>query len=537
MYKVMLVDDDYPVLEFLSEAIVWEDFGCTLQGCYENGAIALERALKEMPDILITDIGMPKMNGLDLIGKLKAEKPNLQVAILSCHSEFHYAQQAMKLNVQDYLLKDALDTSALEKLLLQFKQSLEQQEQVQLHQHQLQNMVDRNQELHKEKFIRNTMHQPIIDPHDWLVEAKAFGLAMEGMACMPIMGFIDGYHLVKQRFQSDDILRFAIYNVIGEVTRSTGSPVAHFAYGTKESFFLYPFHPTLKVNPLDEAARHMKEIQTALRKYLKISISFIIGNNCYQPDELKTNLNDLLSSTIQRFYQEEGTIKKKQMLIDHKLDAFSWYDQASNEFREMMVKKEADMVMPTVKYWMAFLKEHRFPPETVKDWVLKLMLDLKLKLQSLQYFRPRSTVDILHKEILEMDSLLEMENWITQFLQTAIKLAREIDGKSKRTEVMEACHYVSLHLEKRISLEEVADHLFLNSSYFSRLFKKETGETFIEYVTRMKMSRAKELLDQTSLSVGKICETLGYDNQSYFIKIFKSAVGVTPLEYKGQKKG
>lgn len=77
----------------------------------------------------------------------------------------------------------------------------------------------------------------------------------------------------------------------------------------------------------------------------------------------------------------------------------------------------------------------------------------------------------------------------------------------------------------------------MNPSYFSRLFKKEMGETFIEYVIRMKMHRAKELLDQTGSPVGKICETLGYDNQSYFIKLFKSCTGVTPVEYRrGQKR-
>jgi two-component system response regulator YesN len=535
MYKVLLVDDDYPVLEFLSGAIQWEAFGLQLLGCCENGAIALEQAKAEMPDILITDIGMPKMNGIELIGLLKEQKANLRVAILSCHSEFHYAQQAMKLNVQDYVLKDTLDPVDLEKLLLQFKESLDQEEQVQAHQHQLQHMVDRNKELLKEKFIRRMLQQPIMDPRDWLVEARAFQMDMEGKACLPILGFIDGYRLAKQRFMSDDILRFAMDNVIGEVSEKDQAPAVHFAYGIKESFFLYPFQDTLKVNSFDDAAVRMKAIQAALRKYLKISMSFIIGDICHSPDELKLALKGLLSSAVQRFYVDEGSITKQRVFINGNMDLFSWYDQASTEFREMMIEKKADRIDPTVRHWMEFLKEHAFPPEKVKDWVLKLLLDLKLKLQSLQYFRSTYAVDSLHKEILEIDSLVELEHWLIEHFQSIITLAGEIGEQSKRTEVVEACHYVSLHLDKRISLEEVADHLFLNSSYFSRLFKKETGETFIEYVTRMKMSRAKELLDQTSHPVGKICEMLGYDNQSYFIKIFKASVGVTPVEYRGQK--
>ncbi|MCR8633991.1 response regulator transcription factor [Paenibacillus radicis (ex Xue et al. 2023)] len=535
MYNVMLVDDDYPVLQLLSETINWEAYGLQLQGCYENGAVALEHATIQMPDILITDIGMPLMNGIELIGLLKEQKPNLRVAILSCHSEFHYAQQAMKLNVQEYVLKDTLDPADLEKLLLQFKVSLDQEEQVQAHQHQLQHMVDRNKELLKEKFIRRMMQQPIIDPQDWLLEAKAFNLDMEGKACLPILGFVDEYRLAKHRFMSDDILRFAMDNVISEVCARYDTPEVHFAYGIKESFFLYPYHATLKINPFDTAIIQIKAIQDALLKYLKISMSFIIGDICYRPDEIKLALNGLLSSTVQRFYVDEGSITKQRPFIDGDIDLFSWYDQASKEFREMMIEKKADRIIPTVKHWMEFLKEHSFPPEKVKDWVLKLLLDLKLKLQSLQYFRSTYAVESLHKEILDIDSLVELEHWLIEHFQSVIALAGEIWEQSKRTEVVQACHYVSLHLDKRISLEEVADHLFLNSSYFSRLFKKETGETFIEYVTRMKMIRAKELLDQTSHPVGKICEMLGYDNQSYFIKIFKASEGVTPVEYRGQK--
>ncbi|MBE1442048.1 response regulator transcription factor [Paenibacillus sp. OAS669] len=535
MYKVMLVDDDYPVLEFLSETIAWDEFGLKLQGCYENGAVALEQAELGMPDILITDIGMPKMNGLELIGKLKERKPNLRVAILSCHDEFYYAQQAVKLNVQDYVLKDTLDPADLEKLLQQFKTSLDQEERVQTHQHQLQHMVDRNKELLKEKFIRRTLQQPILDPQDWLEEARSLELSLKGMACLPIIGYIDAYRTAKQRFMSDDILRFAIDNVIDEVSGRETQPAVHFAYGTRESFFLFPFQSTLKVNPFDEAAIRMKGIQDALRKFLKISMSFIIGDISHSPEEIKAALIQLRSSSVQRFYMEEGSIAKKKTLSQGNIDLFSWYDQASTELKEMILEKNTDTIVPTVRHWMEFLKEHAFEPEKVKDWVLKLLLDLKLKLQSLQYFRSTYEVDVLHKEILEIDSLFELEQWLVEHFQSVIALAVDIGDQRKRSEVVQACHYVSLHLDKRISLEEVADHLFLNSSYFSRLFKKETGETFIEYVTRMKMNRAKELLDQTNHPVGKICEMLGYDNQSYFIKIFKNSVGVTPMEYRGQK--
>uniref|UniRef100_UPI000595322F helix-turn-helix domain-containing protein n=1 Tax=Gorillibacterium massiliense TaxID=1280390 RepID=UPI000595322F len=182
--------------------------------------------------------------------------------------------------------------------------------------------------------------------------------------------------------------------------------------------------------------------------------------------------------------------------------------------------------------WMERIHSERFPPAAVKDWVLKLLLDMKMKLRTLQYIRTGYSANALQQEIAELDSIGELREWLNGQLMIAAEGEGAVSG-SKRPEVKEACKYVSLHLNRKIGLDEVAEMLHLNASYFSRMFKKETGETFIECVTRMKMERAKEMLDQTSQTVGEICEHLGYDNQSYFIKTFKAHSGLTPVEYRG----
>jgi two-component system response regulator YesN len=533
MYNVMLVDDDYPVIELLSETIDWEGLGLRLTGTHENGLSAWEHAQREMPDIVITDIGMPKMNGLELIGRLKERKANMRVAILSCHSEFQYAQQAMRLNVQDYVLKDALDPADLERLLSRFKDSLDEEAQMNWQQSRLKHLVDGTKELRKEQWLKNLIHQPLLSPNEWLEEAHSYGLLMEEQACMPVIGFIEGYRQAKQRFLSDQTLRFAVNNVLEEVLQSLELPGVHAGYGIKKTFLLFSFRPGLKTNIYDQTEACLKAVQAALHKALKLRMSFILGESCASPEELKQNLNELLESGAQRFYLEAGDIVKKRPVSKPQKDLFAFYDQANTELREVLKGKDAGIVTTVVEHWVSFLKEQEYAPELVKDWMLKLLLDLKLKLQSLHFIRPGYSAETLHKEIVDMDSLTEMKYWLTDHLQSVVSLTGAGVRTGLRTEVMEACKYVSLHLDKRINLEEVAEHLYLNPSYFSRLFKKETGENFIEYVTRMKMERAKELLDQTSHSVGKICEMLGYDNQSYFIKIFKAHTGLTPVEYRG----
>ncbi|HEY8530569.1 MAG TPA: helix-turn-helix domain-containing protein [Paenibacillaceae bacterium] len=532
MYKVMLVDDDYPVLEYLAESINWEELGMAPPTLHTDGEEALGHAIGDMPDIVITDIGMPNMDGLELIERLREMKPGVRVAILSCHSQFHYARQALKLKVQDYLLKETLDPSELVKLLLQFKESLDQERLADREQEQLRHIVNRNREKMKETFIRATIHQPILHPEEWKRELVSFGLSADGTALLPVLAHLDHFTQARKRFRTEDVLRFAVLNVVEEVA-SARPGVAYFPYSAKRSFFLFAFEPSLKINPYDEAASFVRQVLQGVRQSLKLSLSFIIGDPCRSPLELQKELSELLFCEGQRFYLEDGAVVKKGHPRYADADLFRDYDRAREEFRNLLLAdRRDDALSALVRRWMTHFRERPRPPETIKDWVLKLLLDLKLKVHSLRFFQAPYTAEALHQEISEIESLSELENWLTARLQSLKPVVKDILQTCGRPEIMQAYQYVAANLDKKIGLEEMAAHLHLNPSYFSRMFKKETGETFTDFVIRMKMERARELLDTTEYPVGRICDMLGYDNQSYFIKTFKSVVGVTPMEYR-----
>ncbi|MEH7010882.1 response regulator [Neobacillus niacini] len=533
MYKVMLVDDDYPVLQLLSETIEWEKLGVLLQSTHENGASAFEKAMSEMPDILITDIGMPKMNGIELTKKLKSQNPDLKVAILSCHVDFEYAHQALKLQVQDYLVKDTFDPEDLTNLIKKFKNTLDEQNNKITKHLQMQNMLDRNKESVKERFIKKTIEQPDMNDKNWLEEAKSLGLHIDQNGYIGSFAMIHNFSKVKQQFLSEDTLNFAINNVVTEAIDRCYPGAVHFQLGVKELFVFFPSSLTLKKNALSEASESMKRIQLALKRSLNISLSFITGEGCTSMLEFKQELLNLINCSHQSFYIKPGTIVERKNPKEAPMeDLFSKYDEAAAEMRELIMLKDEDRMTDFVTKWITFLEENQFPPELVKDWVLKLLLDLRVKLHALQLFRSQQTIDYMHNEIFDIQFLDELKTWLMKYFKAILSFVKEVYEQTKRKEILDAFKYVTVNIEKKITLDEVSSHLYLNPSYFSRLFKKEVGETFVEYVTKMKINRAKELLEQTADSVGKICERLGYDNQSYFIKIFKNYVGVTPIEYR-----
>ncbi|THF74932.1 response regulator transcription factor [Cohnella fermenti] len=538
MYKVMLADDDYPVLELLSKAIDWPGLGLRVTGLHENGRSAWEQAQEDMPDILITDIGMPELDGLELIARMKERNPSLRIVILSCHDEFQYARQAMRMNVQEYYLKDALDPADLEKQLALFRASLDEEKQTNWEQTRLRLLETETKGLRKEKALKDFVEQPLLSPEQWRREARSIGLLLEGEACLPVIGCLEGYRQAKPRFTSEQTLRFAIGNVLDEVLEGMEPRVQHVGYGVRRSFILFSYRPSLKTNIYEQAAGVLNKVQTTLLQVLKLRMSFIVGTGCRTPEALKQELGELAHREDQRFYLLEGEVaKRKEPPGAADEDLFERYEEASRQLRDILAGKEPKAANEAVDGWIRYIRQKEYPRETVKDWVLKLLLDLKLKLHSLQpalhTIRSSYTADTLHKEIVDIDSLVDLRNWLVGHLEGILETRGAGAASSRRSEVAEACRFVSLNLGRRIGLDEVAEQLHLNASYFSRLFKKEVGITFIEYVTRMKMERAKELLDQTSRTVGEICEMLGYDNQSYFIKTFKGHAGVTPAEYRG----
>jgi len=534
MYKVMLVDDDYPVLEFISEAINWGKLGVTLQSTHENGSSAFEKALDEMPDILITDIGMPKMNGIELTKRLKELNPDIQVIILSCHSEFKFAKQALKLQVKDYLVKDTFDPEDLYEVLTRAIQSLDSQKQKNLKQLQIQQLLEKNKDSLRERFIRQTFHQPQIPEDEWLKDAKTLGLELDSKRYTAALAFIHDFHKIKGEFSSEDYLTFGINHIIEDILKESKLDAVHFCLGAK-LMILFPYSHTIKMDPFDKVYGGIIKIQNTLKHDLKIHLSFLIGKEVSNLEEFRQELSLLVSAKQQSFYMQPGSVVMRDDAQPVKEDLFSKCDEASADFRELLLMKDDTKIVPIVSKWITFIEEREFPPEVVKEWMLKILLDLKVKLHALQFFKQEHSIESVHQQILRCDFLSELRELLIDYFKLLLSLSNKVYQQTKHREILDAISYVTKNLEKRISLEEVAGYLFLNQSYFSRLFKKEMGETFIEYVTKMKVTRAKELLEQTTESVGKICERLGYDNQSYFIKLFKTHVGVTPNEYRSGK--
>ncbi|MCU6792091.1 response regulator [Paenibacillus sp. WQ 127069] len=531
MYKVMLVDDDYPVLEYLEQIIPWDELGLLMQGMYDNPLEALEHAKAEMPDILITDIGMPHISGIELIRQLKELNGELCTIILSCYNDFHYAQQAVKLNVQDYMLKESISPDTITTQLQQLCGRLDAVRESRKQRKQLQHILNDNKAELKQKFLLGTMNNQIWHKEEWLDTLRQYGINYEAHPYLLVLYHIEQHAQTKKNLNMcDDMLMYAVDNVMDEMLEKVEGAIS-FRYSTKSGFLFIPCRLTVKENGYSLVNDTLKQVQDSLTKYLRVQVSFYLGERSGQPQQLKANLLKLLNTLEHRFYLPEGYIGVIKEEEFSKADLFTYFSQALEEIKQLILQEDVQGMEEAASRWMSFVEKERFPPDMVKEWVLKLLLDMRVKFKSLQKFQTNYSVEVLHSTMSEIDHTNQLKSWMLVHLEEMLSQMGTIFQQSKRGEISEAQRYVQDHLHQKITLEEVADYLHLNSSYFSRLYKKETGLTFIEYVIQTKMNKARELLDNTDKTVEEISYTLGYDNKRYFIQLFKNEIGVPPLIY------
>ncbi|RXZ84793.1 response regulator [Paenibacillaceae bacterium] len=525
MFKAMVVDDDVAVLQFFQAMIPWKDYGFQLTVACTNAQEALLACEQSMPDLVITDIGMPGMSGLDLIREMKRQSGHPRFLILSCHDEFKYAQQAVQLGVQDYFLKETLDASIITDVLERLKGQMENEAALR---HQVEKMhvqASRSKLGRKSNWLFDFMNTPMVDPASWKSQLAEFGMRGGMDYYIPAVCSVYRYQEGLIRYSNEQTLKFIMDNALEELLHDEPNLI-HFSYTAKELCFLFACRKDLKHNPYDQLENLFLRIQHSLSKTLKIHVSMLVGEMDNDILGLKKQFAVLLQLAPSHFfYSARPEIVKSNQLqsVQSGEELLSYYSEYADRINRL-IWEGSQSVEPTIDDFIHFIEERRFHPVKVKPFLLKLLLDIQVKLTLNHPYNNEKQQHVLDN----ISHMSELKEWMSHSLEEAVSVMEQISKKRKKTEIIDAQSYIQLHLHRKIALEEVADHLYLNASYFSRLFKKETGETFVEYITRLKMEKAKELVDDPRNTVEGIALALGYDNKSYFVKLFKKHYGVPP---------
>lgn len=259
-YKVVLADDHFPVLEYLSGGIPWETLGLELSAACSDGKQAWEACQLHQPDILLTDIGMPGMDGLELIRKTRELNPQLQSVILSCHGEFEYAQKAVKLNVAEYILKESMEIRQVISVLAEAVSRLEVKQLSRNHYLKLEQLVTQNHSAIRTRYIRMLLEQPVGDEAGWFKQAEAMGIPLQkDVPYLPVLAMPERSYELERRFGGIVNMQFVIDNVLAEILEIDG--LLQFALTERQFILFIPLPRTLIRNLHEEFRSRMLQVQ------------------------------------------------------------------------------------------------------------------------------------------------------------------------------------------------------------------------------------------------------------------------------------
>lgn len=352
----------------------------------------------------------------------------------------------------------------------------------------------------------------------------------QGTPYLPVLAVPERSYELERRFSGVVNLQFVMDNVLQEFLEIDG--IIQFALTERQFILFIPLPHILVRNLYEEFRDHFRHVQRMAKLHLRMGISFFYGEATPSLIDIKKQIQALLDSHALRFYTAEGAIMKYAPVQTSGEDLFVHYSEILQQLRDCIQQEDSSQIAAKVREIKQYIGDQKYPVESVKSWLLKMVMELELKYVVMQNFVNNFNSERLQRSIQEFETLEQLMEWLEEFLKDKILMLSSMWKQNVRKEVAEAKRYVMNHISEKVGMEEMAKRLGLNPTHFSRLFRLETGLTFIEYVTRVKMEQARDLLNQTNLTIVEIAEQLGYDNVSYFIKLFRNFSGMTPAEFR-----
>ena len=535
--KVFLVEDEMVIRNGIVKSINWEKEGYRLVGEASDGELAYPMILKEKPDILLTDIKMPFMDGLELSRLVKQELPDTKILIFSGYDEFEYAKEAIRIGVTEYLLKPVSSEQLLEvmrRISKQIEQDREEREILRQYQEDMKENVERERQNFFSHVIRGE-----VSIGEAVKNGKKYGMDLSA-------GF---YSIILFKIFStpeENIVSEHIWKICEKIeTKVDEIPYAYyFQRGIDGWVFL------LTAESKEQMEERQKNLCDCLAEIMKNERKVEYFGGIGKPVERIRNLGQSFRDA-ERIFAERFTRQSNQFLSGfekmdvYKDDEFQIKDLGDvGKSREMIekflnngTKEELEEFMDT---YFILMKEDKLQSTLMRQYIIMdiyiVIMSFCEKIDAVNHDYQQET-EKLKSTIQNMNSVSEIRLYITYMLNQAIELRDSISKKRyadiiKAAEKMISEHYMS----EEISLNSVADSVGMSPSYFSSVFSKESGKTFVEFLTETRMEKAKELLMCSALKTSEIGYEVGYKDPHYFSYIFKKTQGCSPKDYRARGK-
>lgn len=538
--KVFLVEDEMVIRRGIKNSIDWEKEGYIFCGEASDGELAYPMIIKEKPDILITDIRMPFMDGLELCKLVKKELPNIKILILSGYDEFDYAKEAIRLGVTEYLLKPISSGKLLEALNGVSESIRREKEDKDLVRKYMEEMRE-NTEHEKQKFFEQ-MIAGNLSMADALETGKKYEMSLSaGMYNLLLFRFTLG----EENRKSGELLGEAEYAI--EKLTERLEYVFEFQRGVEGWAFL------LMADNEEQMSERVKELSKDLEEIMKnySTIAYFggIGQPVARLRELEESFREAERALAARFTMELNRIisvddirmaQNVDTLDDIEITSFGEIEKTRTMLEKFLNNGVEDEIDEFVDVYINELPEENLKSVLMRQYIIMdayiVMMSFCEKIEGIEG-EMQAQSEELKNSMKTIQTVEEIKNYIRMLLKKIIGVRDTISGR-RYSDIIEIAkdQIRKTYMSDEISLNTVAAEVGMSPSYFSSIFSKEMGKIFVEYLTEIRMDRAKELLMCSSMKTSEIGYEVGYKDPHYFSYIFKKTQNCTPKEFRARGK-
>lgn len=532
LYKVMIVDDESIIRRGIRSSIPWAEHDMEIVAEAADGREALELAVSCKPDIVIADICMTEIDGLEMSELLLQINPDIKVIILTGYDEFEYARRAVRIGVVDYLLKPT-NPEELLGILDKAKKLIQSERDQKIRMEELESKLMENMPLIRENYLIRLI-SGVITPKE----------ICEGQDILNIVYANGGYQVAVLDYCSVEsgsefegrieMLNFAVKNLCRETVDEKG--LGWTFYNERGQITILLCMRDASKNASRFVYDLMEGIQAAINKRLKASFSIGVGRRCERAVDIKRSYEEAKKALEYCFVIGENSL----VFIDDVgkgVQFHSWDDlkRIEREIISCVNKGDGEMVVALIgHYFDKLTAQSGVSPVLIKAKCCELAGNIVIAFRGLGPGDEMlsDSMDDLYNEINRCNSLPKavklVENFICKVLEAV--LASRNTGMKKLVEMGK--EYIHEHFSEDISVAEIAEQLYVTPNYFSRVFKKQTGMGCLEYINQVRMEKAKELLRNSRRLAYEIAEIVGFKDANYFSIAFKKYTGFSPTEYR-----
>lgn len=538
MISIVIVDDDALALTKMKDMIRIKNAKVTAE--FTQAEEALEYIRERQPDILITDMRMPRIDGTELIRLAKQFKPDLQVMAISSYKDFDYVKESFREGSVDYILKHMMTEETMTNALLEAMKQIKKSEK----EAPREELIEESQNVLREKVL-SQMFRGELSVEKTEESLEKYGISLDIGSTIIMLCEIDGYGDLSDRFQAEDrrIFLNAVRNIIDRVTEKVPDRVIIKISEERYAVLMIFSDVKSQLYIYSASSQYARQLNTNMKKLMNADLSISLGRMCSSLRDLKKSYEECAGLLKNKFFEGRGKIYDNYTAAEEnrtkKQKKDSGKFQGSRVYQKLLTMDES--CLDDVENAFAGFKKEKVPAMVIELGIVE-MLNTGYKIveeKNLEEIREKENFHIMYGRVKNQETADEMSREIRKFYMDIMEALQKLNsleqsGYSKYTN--QAVRYLDTNYRSAVSLQALAEQMGIHYAYLSKVFKQDTGINFGEYLNRVRIKKAKELIEQEKYRIKEISAEVGYNQYNYFFKVFKQIEGCTPTEYEKKIK-